>query len=375
MAFELELLETLLHEEEGASLDFKAAQYSFDNADAGQKAEMLKDILAFTNSWRRATAYILIGVEEVKGGRSRILGVEKHLDDARLHQFVNGKTQRSVEFIYKIVQIEDVEIGVIEIPLQDRPVYLKKRYGDLGGSDVYIRDGSSTRVATPDEIARMGVQHVLVETPQFSLEWADLDTQTALPSPCVLHSLALYPPLPDNTFALPRAGSLSVDISRNPRYSEKVIMCTFERAYFNGIGVRLCNSSGVVGKNIRFEGSLSKSSGVIVQEWLEDIPSQSSIRMPNVFGSRFDQKLEAEVRGLEEEWEISVEFGDIRPREELWLNSPIWIGCPRPTLAKLEGRLLGDNLRVPVPFSLEIQFKVERRPMTKDDAAPYLDQL
>ena len=54
---------------------------------------------------------------------------------------------------------------------------------------------------------------------------------------------------------------------------------------------------------------------VIVQEWLEDIPSQSSIRMPNVFGSRFDQKLEAEVRGLEEEWEISVEFGDIRPSE------------------------------------------------------------
>ena len=374
MAFELKLLETLLHEEEGAALDFKAAQYPFDNADIGQKEELLKDILAFTNSWRRASAYILIGVEEVKGGRSRILGVKKHLDDARLHQFVNGKTQRPVEFIYKIVQIEGVEIGVIEIPLQDRPVYLKKRYAKLEGNEVYIRDGSSTRVATPDEIARMGAQHVLVETPQFSLEWANLDTQTALPSPCVLHSLALYPPLPDNTFALPRPSHLSVDIFRNSRYSEEVIWCTFERAFFTGIGVRLYNNSGVLGKNIRFEGILSKSGGVVVQDILKSIPSKDTIAVPFDSVPLIGQKPETYLQDLNDKWEIAVEFGDIRPREIVWTTNPFWFGCAHPTLAKLEGQLFGDNLREPVTCSLEIQFEAEQRPMTEDDAAPYLDQ-
>ncbi|MCY4436192.1 MAG: ATP-binding protein [Chloroflexi bacterium] len=374
MPFELELLETLLHEEEGASLDFKAAQYPFDKADIGQKAKLLKDILAFTNSWRRATAYILIGVEEVKGKRSRILGVTEHLDDARLHQFVNGKTQRPVEFIYKIVQIEGVEIGVIEIPLQDRPVYLKKRYGDLGSSDVYIRDGSSTRVATPDEIAKMGSQGVLEETPQFSLDWADLDSRTALESPCILHSLALFPPLPDDTFTPPRSAYLTVDIGRNPRYSEEVIWCTFERAFFIGIGVKLYNKSGVLGKNIRFEGVLSKSGGVEVKEVLKSIPIEGIQTVPFDSMPLVGQKPETHLEDRNDEWEIVVEFGDIRPRETVWTTNPFWFGCAHPTLAKLEGQLFGDNLREPTPCSLEIQFEAEQRPMTEVDAAPYLDQ-
>ena len=45
MAFDLSLLENLLHQEEGPALDFKQQQYSFDNADIGMKAGLLKDIL------------------------------------------------------------------------------------------------------------------------------------------------------------------------------------------------------------------------------------------------------------------------------------------------------------------------------------------
>ncbi len=59
-----ELIEHLLHEDEGVELDFKQEQYPFNNADDAAKSELLKDILAFVNAWRRSTAYILIGVEE-----------------------------------------------------------------------------------------------------------------------------------------------------------------------------------------------------------------------------------------------------------------------------------------------------------------------
>ena len=165
MPLDLQLLESLLHEAEGASLDFKSSQYPFENAHDGEKAELLKDILAFANSWRRTTAYILIGVEEVKGERSNVVGVEKHLDDASLHQFVNGKTQRPVEFNYQVFQIEGTTIGAIEIPLQKRPVYLKKRFDRLRALDVFMRDGSSTRTATLEEIAKMGAEEVISSTP------------------------------------------------------------------------------------------------------------------------------------------------------------------------------------------------------------------
>ena len=177
MPLDMTLLEGLLHEAEGPSLDFKSAQYPFEHATAKEKSELLKDILAFANSWRRTTAYILIGVEEVKGGRSNVVGVDKHLDDASLHQFANGKTQRPVEFSYQVISIEETTIGAIEIPLQDRPTYLTKPFGKLREHEVLIRDGSSTRAATPEEIAQMGAEKVISSTsilePRFRIWLVD----------------------------------------------------------------------------------------------------------------------------------------------------------------------------------------------------------
>ena len=177
MPQDLKLLERLLHEAEGTSLDFKSAQYPFEHATDEEKSELVKDILALTNSWRRTTAYILIGVEEVKGGRSNVVGVDRHLDDASLHQFVNGKTQRPVEFSYQVISVEQTTIGAIEIPIQGRPTYLTKPFGKLREHEVLIRDGSSTRAATPEEIAKMGAEEVISSTsilePRFQIWLVD----------------------------------------------------------------------------------------------------------------------------------------------------------------------------------------------------------
>lgn len=152
------LLEALLREDEGASLDFKRDQYPFIGVtDDNVKCELLKDILAFANSWRRTDAYILIGVAEVSGGRSNVVGISTQLPDASLQQFVNTKLQRPLIFSYEAYPYEKVQIGVIHIPLQDRPFYLKKDYGKLIASTVYIRRSSSTDIASPDEIAKMGI--------------------------------------------------------------------------------------------------------------------------------------------------------------------------------------------------------------------------
>ena len=131
MPLDANLLERLLYEEEGPALDFKREQYPFEGADNNSRGELLKDILAFANAWRRTTAYVLIGVDEVKGGRGKIVGVETHLDDAQLHQFINSKTQRPVDFLYYPFHTEGVEIGVIEIPMQVRPIYITRPFGKL----------------------------------------------------------------------------------------------------------------------------------------------------------------------------------------------------------------------------------------------------
>jgi hypothetical protein len=150
------LLNDLLHEEESATLDFKRDQYPFAGADDATKSELLKDVLAMANAWRRIDAYVLIGVEDVRGGKSNPLGVTTHHDDATLQQFVNSKTNRPITFGYEAAAIDGHQVGILRIDVQERPYFLKKDYGKLKAATVYVRRGSSTDIADPDEIHRMG---------------------------------------------------------------------------------------------------------------------------------------------------------------------------------------------------------------------------
>jgi hypothetical protein len=149
-------MEQLLHEGESASLDYKRDQYPFAGAADEDKGEILKDILSFANGWRHAEAYILLGVEEVIGRRSNVVGVSHHIPDNDLQQFVNSKTNRPVTFSYRAYTFEGKQLGVITIPQQDRPFYLKKDFGRLKKEVVYYRQGTTTALATPDVIAKMG---------------------------------------------------------------------------------------------------------------------------------------------------------------------------------------------------------------------------
>ncbi|MFT4928912.1 MAG: hypothetical protein ACI8WB_005032 [Phenylobacterium sp.] len=175
-------IEQLLYEEESTSLDFKKEPYKFSGVNDFQKSELLKDILAFANAWRRNTAYILLGVEEVKGGRSNPIGIVDELDDAQLQEFVNKKTQRPITFTYRNHSIDEFKIGVIEIPAQRRPIYLTKDYGKLKRNAVYIRRGSSTDEAPPDEVMQMAQAEIesKVELPNLKLEFADIKNEIVI---------------------------------------------------------------------------------------------------------------------------------------------------------------------------------------------------
>jgi hypothetical protein len=153
--------ERLLYEDESPTLDFKRDQYPFANASEAEKSELLKDILGMANAWRRSEAFILIGVEDVRGGRSSVYGIAAadHLPDHSLQQFVNNLTNRPVRFGCEAFGFEGMQVGTIRVEQQPRPFYLKRDYGKLKKNEVYVRRGSSTdptKPATIDEIAQMG---------------------------------------------------------------------------------------------------------------------------------------------------------------------------------------------------------------------------
>ncbi|GCA95447.1 AlbA family DNA-binding domain-containing protein [Microcystis aeruginosa] len=207
-----QLLESLLYEEESPTLDFKKEQYPFSKASEEEKSELVKDILGFANAWRRSDAYILIGVEEVRGGKSEVIGIQNHLDDHTLQQFINSLTNQPVRFHYEAATIEGKQVGVIRIEQQTRPIYLKKKYGKLDKDKVYVRRGSSTdpqKPATLDEIAQMRVEPEDIDA-NLAVVFSNPDTKELIGSHlsieaelCNLppsYSIPSLPDLPRNSY-------------------------------------------------------------------------------------------------------------------------------------------------------------------------------
>ncbi|MBD8669002.1 ATP-binding protein [Pseudomonas lurida] len=148
-----DLISELLYRGECTTVDYKVQQYPFSHADDDQKSELLKDILAFANAWRSEMAYILIGV---KDGTGELVGLDVDIDDSRLQEYVGKKTNHPVVFSYRSLDYRGVKLGLYSIPVQDRPIYVKKKCGRVLPNAVYVRRGSSTDIADPTEIAKMG---------------------------------------------------------------------------------------------------------------------------------------------------------------------------------------------------------------------------
>ena len=165
-------LTALLHRSESETLDFKSKQYLFARANDEEKSELLKDIVAMANAWKSSDGYIVIGVEEQHERATGLCGADPTLGDSDVQQFVNSKTNRPISFRLQVLQHQGANLTIIHIDKnQKRPIYLLKNFGLLEKAAVYIRRGSSTAIAAPDEIAEMGKEAAGVVSPDVSLEF------------------------------------------------------------------------------------------------------------------------------------------------------------------------------------------------------------
>ena len=298
------------------------------------------------------------------------------MDDAALQQFVNSKTQRPIEFSYQSFQFEGADIGIIEIPVQERPIYLNRDFGKLKKETVYLRRGSATAIAAPDEIARMGRTNILEssENPvDLRLEWADIGKRRDLSSSCSVYSLNLHPRLPGNTFDEPeRPGPFGItlpDIYANRRYPQELISFTFNSEFFTSIGLSINNDSGAVARRLRFVGSIVKFPGIEIRDWLPNSPSRS---LYVAFPSVTDPEVPIRLKEYGERWDVTIDFGDIRPHERAYTDEVIYVGSTEPKVARLEGKILADNIPDPIDCTLELDFKTEQRDMMLEDAIKYM---
>ena len=362
-AIDGETLIGLLDMEEGLTLDFKREQYRFNKATPADKSELLKDILAFANTQRYSTAYILVGVEEVKGGRSQVVGVDDHLEDASLHQFVNGKTNMPVVFSYSAQGIDGKTVGVISIPIQQRPVWVEGKYGRVQANDVYIRDGSSTRTATPDEIAAMGRGNPA----RLQVQWGDATRRTVYPPDHVHRNTGLKLPDQFQTWegrsgdydfkGLARKLGIDPAVNDAGRFS-----WARERPMYKPLGLCFYNSSGSVGENVRFTGTLEDRRHSRFQQ-LDNKPL-----LPfggEHFQPQDDKKIEIAPSG--DGLEIAVEVGHIRPGEYVWAGRGVRFSTKTTGTLTWKVRFVADNLPEPIEYPLSLRVEYEEREIRRED--------
>ena len=323
-------------------------------------------------------------MEEIKGSRGKVVGVSSKLDDATLQQFVNSKTQRPVEFSYQSFYIEGVDVGIIEVPVQERPIYLNRDFGKLEKDKVYLRRGSSTDIATPDEIARMGSARVTEASANYVnllLEWADVNNKSTFSSNCTVYSLCLEPRLPKDIFTPRKQPSYGLaleisDFGLNPDYSREIISFAASEVFFTSLGVRIYNDSGSVARRIRFVGSIMKSSGIEIRDWLDSAPSRRRNLLlsisPHTISQIGESGVPIHLQEYHNRWELTIDFGDIRPHEKVYTTEVIFVGSKESEIARLEGEILGDNIPYPIPCEMDIHFEVEHRPMDMSDVTPYM---
>jgi hypothetical protein len=385
----IELFEQLLYEEENSTLDFKKEQYRFAKATEDEKSELLKDILGFANAWRRSEAYILIGVEDVRGGRGNVVGIPAtdQLDDHSLQQFVNNLTNQPVRFHYEAFGFEGKQVGIISIDEQTRPVYLKRDYGKLVKEKVYVRRGSSTdptKPASPEEIAQMRVgagQPVA----DLLVEFAHVEQDDSLGTKiswdaehCEMPAMEAIPdrsrPQQPRPFGIDLSAiQFNPRISLNADYFRDRAHFEFMRRLFRAVRLVVKNVGQVAANNVRAEITVPKNidAAVLDASKIPEPPQQSFDLLGNSLPERIRPAFhpvsgEISISQNNERFRVEIDCGNLQPGRRVW-SEVFYIGKGATGDLSLRGMVFADNLPQPKDFTLTVSVSVKKTRMTVDE--------
>ncbi|MHC8327265.1 AlbA family DNA-binding domain-containing protein [Pseudomonas sp. LB1P83] len=344
------LIEKLLYMGEGASLDYKQQQYVVDGKDFKAKSELLKDILAFANAWRSDDAYILVGVSN----SGEVIGLDHDPDDSRLQQFINSKTNHPIDFSYRSLTYKGINLGLFTIPQQLRPVYSKSDYGVVTAHTVYVRRGSSTAIADPTEIARMGVAQLnSANAPEHMPELdvklvSDDDENTkTLSFKYVKLNLLDYPdytspPERPSAYAIP-----SLNFDNEDYYRE---LASYFRKRLGLFKLQLCvtNSGNSYADDVRIYAELKnwKNGNVFLDSELNSRPKKSYLPGGNLYKNITALNRSVDIFSKKDRTIILFHVGKIHSGESV-LTSAVFLDSPPAEMDCVFVKILSDQLRAP----------------------------
>ena len=158
-----ELIRKLLSRDEDIDLDFKD---KIDIDSKRGKRRFQKVMLALANSPIK-NAYLVLGVRE-KNKEKVVVGLQEGIDEERIQNIVKAYCSPPIPFWFRIFNYEEKDVGVIGIYGTRRP-YRPRKSADIDSSNedwediVFIRHGSTTAVATTDEIMEMERERSLID--------------------------------------------------------------------------------------------------------------------------------------------------------------------------------------------------------------------
>lgn len=315
-----------------------------------------------------------MGVHRGQGRRAEVTGITDFLDDAALQQFVNSKTQRPVQFGYNQVDLDGKVVGVIHVPIQQRPLFLLKRFGSLEPEKVYLRRGSSTTVADPDEVFEMGMAAGASPIPELEAGFADLKTWNKV-GPTLLLENELLHSLADEELPEPprERGGLYADLAllsgrSNPDFWPQLREYLTLKNMTGRTGFVVTNTSAQTAMGVCLRLTTSCMDEVFVTD--------RGLVRPRERFSPIDGPSDSLVYGIGESdvtcnkrgglWHIEITFNKVQAGRTVFTTDELFVGTVDQRTVVLAGEMFGDNLK-PVPVELRIESRPTARKMTMAD--------
>lgn len=370
------LIERLLYQGEGDALDFKLQQYAFEAADNDAKSELLKDIVAFANSWRESTAYILIGVRD---NPREVVGIDRDIDDSRLQQFINGKLNRPLRFEYRSVFYGDKTLGLYVIHVQARPFYAIKDFGRVMKDTVYVRRGSSTDIAKPDEIAKMGAATSAAHAPRLNVKIvcrrSGCEPGGSLQASYTKLQLPGTSEIPDYTSG--RMGNLRIaDPTENRNYYRQVAPFLAEKIGLVPIQLLIENFGDAYADGVKVTLRVKVSDGfrVMVGSDLISKPSTTWAGIVPAIMSRSVREPAVTVRIDGDLYVATFTLGKVQAGAAEWTETLYFLHPPE-ALGDLDVVVHADQLRGPLTFKIPTAFDVSHAQLSVDQLVDYSSKL
>lgn len=266
------------------------------------------------------------------------------------------------------------------------PFFLIKDYGKLKNNSVYLRRGSSTVIAKPDEIAEMGHQESKESiSPNLILEFCRPEEETniggELNLTAELISLGNNNSIPDfegDEDYLKTKGCEQLNIMKSPNhdYYKKLVYYYFFQKIKNEIFFSLQNTSSILATSVMIYIDIEKMDKVSFDEHhnLPKLIDKYSELYDLSINSNFPNMVPLNnitIKEASTKWRITIDVGNIYPNDTCFITNGIVLLSGVSHKTELKCTIVGDNIPQPIKTKLMIECNTSKITMDLDDIVEY----